>query len=126
MVLRGLERHPDVHLKLLPPLGHEERRELIDLLMVLDDGREPLHCGLFPEGAEVLTQEVLRYEAGTEFVAEDRFQTHCHGVGELDDVLCQDLHLNELLHPAKRETLKKYVLDIKFYNINFNTRKMSK
>ena len=28
--------------------------------------------------------------------------------------------------PAKRETLKKYLLDIKFYYINFNTREMSK
>ena len=29
-------------------------------------------------------------------------------------------------NPAKRESLKRYVPDIKFYYINFNTREMSK
>ena len=39
---------------------------------------------------EVLAQEVLRNEAGAELVVQDRFQARGHGIGELDDVLCQN------------------------------------
>ena len=83
-----------VHLQRLSPLGHEERRQLVDLLVVLDDWRESLYRCVFAERPEVLSQEVLWHEAGAELVVQDRFQARGHGV----DVLRQDLHLDELLH----------------------------
>ena len=56
MVLVWFEGHPDVDLECLASLGSEERRQLEDLLVVIDDGCQS-QCGcVFLEGSEVLSE----------------------------------------------------------------------
>ena len=97
VVLHGLEWYPDVDLQRLSTFCCEECRQLVHLFVVLDDGSEPLCPRVFAEREEVLAQEVLWYETGAQLV-QNRFQACGHSVGELNDVLSQDLHLNELFH----------------------------
>ena len=69
MVLRWFEWDPDVHLQWLAALRDEECCELVNLLVVLDD-RSETFCGcVFSEGAEVLSQQVLRNEARAELLS---------------------------------------------------------
>ena len=56
MVLDGLKRYPHVHLEFLSSLCCEERRQLVHLLVILDDGCEALCPCVFAECPEVLPQ----------------------------------------------------------------------
>ena len=58
MVLHGLERYPDVDLQWLASLRCEERRQLVHLLVVLDDGSESLRPRVLAERAEALLYAV--------------------------------------------------------------------
>ena len=64
MVLHGLKRYSDVDLKWLASLCCEERRQLVHLLVILDDGCEALRPCVLAECAEVLSQEVLWQRLG--------------------------------------------------------------
>ena len=72
MVLHGLKRYPDVHLKWLPSLCCEKRRQLVHLLVILDDGCEALRPCVLAECAEVLSQEVLWHETGGQYFCRAR------------------------------------------------------